>query len=198
MGFWTLPNCRGFMCSTCFLSSDLLEMAMPCWPDLWSRILGLRWMAEPALVLAVIVLLIWTPAVKWRWLRIVLRVFGGTAALFVLVTVGLGMALNSGNPKPQYRTVTSPNGSHDATLTYQAGFLGRDFSSVKITKKGCCQHFTAYEYAGPSDLTSTTVVWVDDSHLRIEFRADPDRYQHCESHVADVTIICRPPTAGKN
>jgi hypothetical protein len=179
----------------CFLSSDLLEMTMPCWPDLWSR---LRWMAGPALVLAVIVLLVWAPAVKWRWLRIVLRVFGGMAALCALVAVGLGMALNWGNPKPQYRTVTSPNGSHDATLTYDAGFLGRDFSSVEITKKSCCQHFTAYEYDGPSDLKSTTMVWVDDSHLQIEYPADPDRYQHCESRVADVTVICIPLTAGKN
>ena len=171
---------------------------MPCWPELWSRLVGLRWMAWPALVIAVSVLLIWAPAIKWRWLRIILRVFGGTAALCVLVVVGLGMALNWENPKPRYRTVTSPSGSHDATLTYEAGFLGRDFSSVEITKKGCCQHFTAYEYAGPSDLEGTTAVWVDDSHLQIEYRADPHRYQHCENRVADVTIICIPSTAGKN
>lgn len=173
-------------------------MAMPCWPDLWSRILGLRWMAWPAPVVAVIVLLIWAPGVRWRWLRIVLRVVGGTAALCMLVIVGLGMALDSGNPKAQTHTVTSPNGSHDATLTFEAGFLGRDFSRVEITKRGCCQHFTAYEYAGPSDSQGTTVAWVDDAHLQIEYRADPNRYQHCESHVADVSIICVSPRAGKN
>lgn len=171
---------------------------MPCWPDLWSRIPGFRWMAWPILVLVVTALLIWAPAVRWRWLRIVLRFIGGAAAFCVLAIVSLGLMLNSGNPKPQHRTVASPNGSHDAKLTYHAGFLGRDFSIVEITKKGCCQHFTAYEYAGPSDLESTTVIWVDDSHLRIKYSLDPDRNQHCESHVTDVTVICEPSTAGKN
>ena len=173
-------------------------MAMPCWPDLWSRILGLRWMAWPALVFAVIALLIWAPAVRWRWLRIMLRLIDGAAAFCVLAILSLGLMLNLGNPKLQYRTVASPNGSHDAELTYQAGFLGRDFSIVEITKKGCCQHFRAYTYAGPSDLDSTTVIWVDDSHLRIKYTLDPDRNQHCESHVTDVTVICEPSTAAKN
>jgi hypothetical protein len=103
-----------------------------------------------------------------------------------------------GKSKASTSTVASPNGSHDAKLTYKAGFLGRDFSMVEITKKGCCQHFRAYTYAGPSDLDSTTVIWVDDSHLRIKYTLDPDRNQHCESHVTDVTVICEPSTAGKN
>ena len=163
---------------------------MPCWADLWSRLPTLRW---PALVLAVIVLLIWAPAVRWRWLRIVLRVMGGTAAFLMLLIVAVGIAFLD-NPKTQYRTVTSPNGSHEAILMYQAGFLGRDFSSVEIKKKDCCQYFTAYEYDGPSDLQSTNMAWLDDSHLQIEYRPDPDRYQHCETRVADVAITCTQPT----
>jgi hypothetical protein len=161
---------------------------MPCWPDVWSRMLVLRW---PALGLAVIVLLIWAPAVRWRWLRIGFRVLGGTVVFFVLIVVGVGTILTN-NPKPQYRTVTSPNGSHEATLMYQAGFLGRDFSSVEVTKRGCCQHFTAYEYDGPSDLQSTIMVWRDDSNLQIEYHRDSSRYQRCVTRVADVTITCTP------
>jgi hypothetical protein len=165
-------------------------MAMFCWADLWSRILALRW---PALVLAVVVLLIWAPAVRWRWLRIVLRVLGGMAALYILMVVGIGMALN-GNSKPQYRTVMSPKGSHEATLKYEGGFLGRDFSSVEIKRQDCCQRFTAYEYEGPSDLTGTSLLWLDESHLQIQYHADPNRYQRCKTRVADVVITCAPLT----
>ena len=171
---------------------------MPCWPDLWNTILGLRWFAWPALILAVIVLLVWAPAIRWRWLRIALRILGGSAALCILAVIGFAVALNAGDPKPQYRAVSSPNGLHQATLTYQAGFLGRDFSSVEVTKKGCCQHFTAYEYDGPSDLDSTTLGWLDDSHLQIGYRPDPYRYQHCETRVADVIVACTSLSAGKN
>lgn len=127
-----------------------------------------------------------------------LRFIGGATVFCVLAIVSIGLMLNAGNPNSQHRTVVSPNESHDAKLTYQAGFLGRDFSIVEVTKKGYCQHFTAYEYAGPSDLESTTVIWVDDTHLRIKYSLDPDGIQRCESHVTDVTVICEPSTAGKN
>jgi hypothetical protein len=159
---------------------------MPCWPDLWSRASG---SALPRLVLVVIVLLLWAPAVGWRWLRIVLRMVGGAAAILVLVLVSIGW-LRSG--KPKYRTLDSPNGLNRATLEYESGFLGRDFSSVELTKNGFCKRFTAYEYDGPSDLTSTTLLWLDDSHLQIQYRADPNRYQHCETRVADIIIACTP------
>jgi hypothetical protein len=127
----------------------------------------------------------------------VLRVLGGAAVLCVLAVVGIGMALN-GNSKPQYRTVYSPNRSHQATQMYQAGFLGRDFSSIEITKKGCCQHFTAYQYDGPADLQSATMVWLNESHLQIKYRSDSRRYQRCETRVADVTITCIRLTWGEN
>jgi hypothetical protein len=137
------------------------------------------------------------PGVTRRWLQIVLRVIGGTALACIFIVVGMGILLNAGM-KTQYRTVTSPSGSHHATLAYTAGFLGRDFSVITVTKNGCCQHFAAYRYDGPSDLQDTTIVWLDDTHLRIEYRADVDRYQQCKSQVADVTIICAPLGAGKN
>ncbi len=149
------------------------------------------------MVLTIIVVLIWAPGVKRRWLQMVLRVIGGTALACIFIVVGLGILLNSGM-KTQYRTVTSPGGSHHATLGYSAGFLGRDFSSVTVTKNGCCQQFAVYQYDGPSDSQDTTIVWLDDTHLRIEYRADVDHFQQCTSQVADVTIICAPLAAGKN
>ncbi len=173
-------------------------MDVPCRPELWSRILELRWLVWPAVVLLIVVLLIWAPGVKPRWLQIVLRVLGGTAVACILAVVAIGVAFNSGSPETQSRTVSSPHGSHHATLTYDAGFLGRDISIVTVTKNGCRQNFTAYEYDGPSDLQDTNVLWLDETHLRIDYRADPHRYQQCESRVADVTITCAPLTAGKN
>ena len=163
---------------------------MPCWPDLWEATLKLRWLAEPVAILLVIALMLWAPLIRWLWLRVLLRIIGGSAALFIIFIVGFAMLLNPG--KSQYRTASSPDGSHQAVLMYEAGFLGRDFSSVKITKKGCCKHFTAYEYAGPSNITGTTVTWLDGSHLQIQFYADHDRYQRCETRIADITIDCVP------
>jgi|SRR5580700_5788033 hypothetical protein len=116
-------------------------MSMPCWPDLWGRILGL---AVPGLVLVVIVLLLWAPAIKLRWLRILLRTVGGAATLFVLVAASIGLLL-SGYPKPEYLILDSPTELNRATLIYESGFLGRDFSSVELTNKGFCKQFTAYE-----------------------------------------------------
>lgn len=166
---------------------------MPCWPDLWNYILRMRWVLGGALVIvAMIVLLLRAPGIRWRWARIALRVFGAAIGVIILVTVGFGALLASGNPEPQYRKIASPSGVHEVTLMYSAGFLGRDFTSVKITNRGCCQHFTAYEYAGPSDADSTTMKWLDDSRLEIRYYPDPDRSQQCKTRVAGVTIICTP------
>lgn len=165
---------------------------MPCWPDVWSRLLLFRWLAAPFLIIVVIVLMLWAPKVKWLWLRVILRIVGGCAALFALAVVGLAALLVSGDPKPQYRVSNSPTSLHKATLTYQAGFLGRDSSVVTIVNKGCCQHFKAYEYAGPSDVNSTKMIWLDDSHLEIQYYFDPRRFQKCEKSIPSVTIICAP------
>lgn len=165
---------------------------MPCWPDVWSRLVLFRWLAAPLLIIVVIVFMLWAPKIKWLWLRVASRIVGGAAALFVLAVIGLALLLSSGNPKPQFRVSESPTGRHKATLTYQAGFLGRDSSLVTVVSKGCCQHFRAYEYAGPSDINSTKMIWLDDSHLEIQYYLDPRRYQHCEKSIPSVTIICSP------
>lgn len=171
---------------------------MPCWPDLWNRIWENRWLAAPAMFLIMVALMLWAPNIRRRWLLILLRVTGGVAASFFVALVCLGLGLAAGMPKPQYFTVRSPRALHQATLMYQAGFLGRDFSRVQVTKTGCCEHFTAYEYAGPSDLRSTRVIWLDDSHLQIQYFADANRRQHCETRVADVLITCTALVVGQN
>jgi hypothetical protein len=168
---------------------------MPCWVvDFWRAMAW--WLAGPIPILIVIVLMLWAPRVKRRWLKILLRTGGGLAASFLLVMIGFGLLLTWGDSKPQYRTTSSPSGMHRATLMYQAGFLGRDFSEVEITTKNSCKRLTAYVYEGPSDITGTAVTWVDDSHLQIKYYVDSDHYQHCEPRVADVSIVCAPLSAG--
>jgi hypothetical protein len=154
------------------------------------------WLAGPIPILVVIVLMLWAPRVKREWLKTLLRIGGGLAASFLVVLIGVGALLTWGEPKPQYQTTSSPNGLHQATLIYQAGFLGRDVSEVEITTKNSCKRFSAYVYDGPSDLASTTVKWVDDSHLQIKYRIDRHRYQHCEAQVADVSVSCVPVPEG--
>jgi hypothetical protein len=111
--------------------------------------------------------------------------------LFALAIVSFGLLLNSGAPKPEYRTVKSPNGLNEVTLMYSAGFLGRDFTSIQLKSNKCCKHFTVYVYEGPSGLTGTGMVWLDDSHVQIQYHTDHNRYQHCESLVAGITIFCK-------
>ena len=140
--------------------------------------------------------MLWAPRVRWQWLKILLRIIGGLAASFLLVMIGFGLLLTWGDSKPQYRTTSSPSGMHRATLMYQAGFLGRDFSEVEITTKNSCKRLTAYVYEGPSDITGTAMTWVDDSHLQIKYQLDRNRDQRCENQIGDVKVICIPLTAG--
>jgi hypothetical protein len=164
---------------------------MPCWPDLWNEILRLGWLIGLLFALVLLTFMLWSPGIKWRWLRISIRIVAGLAAILIVPVAGLALLFVATDTKPEYRTVNSPTGLHQATLTYHAGFLGRDFSQVRIKSKSCCKHFTAYEYAGPSDITETKMTWIDDSHLQIEYYSDPERMQHCQKQVADVLIICK-------
>lgn len=121
-----------------------------------------------------------------------MRAVGVIVGGYILMAMAFGALLGSGNPKPEYRQIISPNGTHTATLKYAAGFLGRDFTSVEITNRGCCEHFRAYEYSGPGYFGDTKVKWLDDSHLEIVYFVDPARSQECETRVADVTVTCVP------
>jgi len=171
---------------------------MRCWiVDLWREIAW--WLAGPIPILIVIALMLWAPRVRRYWSKVLLRIFGGLAASFVVVVVGFVFLLSFGDPKPQYHISDSPNGLHRATLTYQAGFLGRDVSIVEIASKNKCKRYKAYVYDGPSDLTRTTVAWMDDSHLVIKYHPDHEnRYQRCEKQAADVIVACVPVTEGGN
>jgi hypothetical protein len=60
-------------------------------------------------------------------------------------------------------------------------------------------HWSLGRYlSGKGTAQGAIVVWLDDSHRQVEYRADHDRYLHCENRVADVTVICALSTAGEN
>jgi glucan phosphoethanolaminetransferase (alkaline phosphatase superfamily) len=100
---------------------------MPCWPDLWNEILRLRFLIGVLFALVLLIFMLWAPRIKWRWLRISLRVVAGVAAILIVPVAGLALLFVATDAKPEYRTVNSPTGLHQATLMYHAGFLGRDF-----------------------------------------------------------------------
>ena len=166
---------------------------MPCWPDLWNKIRWLQWLIEPAFILIVSALLIWAPGIRRRWLRALSRAVGASAALFVLGIACFGMLLTSGDPMPQYRTLDSPHGLNEARLMYQeGGVLSGNSSRVDLSQKGHCGHWAAFEYAAPVDVTSTTMLWLDDWHLQIQYHSDHVNSPNCQVHVADVIVTCIP------
>jgi hypothetical protein len=165
---------------------------MPCWPDLWREVLGLWRIYLLVLIFATIGLMLWAPGIKWFWVRVVLRIVGGAAGLFVLALMGLIASLASHDPKPEYRTVASPNGTHQVILKYQSGWLAMDTTRVSVTSKGCCQHLTVFEYDGSSDTSAVMLNWLDDSHLRIAYYSDPREYQRCVARIKDVSVTCVP------
>lgn len=165
---------------------------MPCWPDLWREILGLWRFYLLALIFVAIALMLWAPRIKWFWVRVALRMLGGAAGLFLSAVIFFVAMMAANDPKPDYRAVASPSGSHQAILKYQSGWLAMDFTQVKLTDKGCCQHFTVFEYSGASDTSDVMLHWIDDSHLQIRYYSDPREYQRCVTSMKDVSVTCVP------
>lgn len=86
--------------------------------------------------------LLWAPKMKTKWVRVSSRVIGGLGAVPLVVLVPamiLGLALASDDPSTRTRSVRSTDGQ-EAILIYAAGFLGRDYTEVRMTRPGCCRH----------------------------------------------------------
>lgn len=169
---------------------------VPCWPDIWELIrqeiprLGL--FALAIAYLALVVLLLWAPKLRKRWLRIASRVLGAAAAVLstiVLPALLFGLFLASGNPPPVYRTVRSPNGQ-EARVRYNGGFLGRDYTEVALKSSNCCRHTTVFWHSGPSSLEDVQIEWVDNEHLHLTYHARPTDPVGCEGKVGEFTIVC--------
>jgi hypothetical protein len=170
--------------------------SMPCWPDIWDWIEhALPLLGDFALLLlysALVVLLLWAPTVRRRQLRISFRVLGAIGLVplaFVLVMLFVGIALNWSDPEIR---VTKSMDGHQATLSYKAGFLGRDYTEITLQQPNCCRHTTVFYHFGPSSLEDTKLEWLDNRHLQITYHTRPDDLQHCDKQVGPVSVACSP------
>jgi hypothetical protein len=142
--------------------------------------------------IAAVTLLLWAPKLRKRWLRIVSRIVGVAAlvpAAIGLPAILLGLALAMGNPPTATRVLYSPDGQ-EARLSYDAGFLGRDYTNITLKATGCCRHVPVFWHAGPSYLDDVNMKWQDNRHLRLTYHARSGDPQHCEQRVGEVTIVC--------
>jgi len=169
---------------------------VPCWPDIWDHIKQelprVGFLASAIGCVALVVLLLWAPKLRRRWLRIASRVLGVAAAV-PLATLGpgffLGLLLASGNPPTVSRTVLSQNGQ-EARVSYNAGFRGRDYTEVALKSPSCCRHTRVFWHGGPSSLEDVQIDWVDNEHLHLKYHARPTDPVHCEQKDGKVTIVC--------
>jgi hypothetical protein len=169
---------------------------VPCWPDIWERFKHLLpligGVASLLAYIAIVVLLLWAPKLRRRWQRVTSRLLGVAALVplaVVLPPVFLGLLLASGNPPTATRIVLSPSGQ-EARLSYNAGFLGRDYTEVALKRPGSCGHAPVFWHAGPSSLDDTKIEWLDDHHLSLTYHARSGDRQHCEQRSGEVTVIC--------
>lgn len=155
---------------------------MPCWPDIWeyvssrSQLLGT--FAALVAYLGLIVVLLWAPKLRHRWLIFGSRILGALAFLpFIVILPSLLLIFVAvrATPPAESRLFTSPDG-HQAELRYHAGFLGRDYTQVTLKHPDCCQHKVVFWDAGPSSFDATTVRWLDKTRqATLRLRARPGR-----------------------
>jgi len=175
---------------------------VPCWPDLWLRLKNLLPLLAIVigilLYIALAVLLIWAPRLRTRWKIVTSRVLG--VVFLAPLAVGLpailfGLALGNSGPPPQMRTVLSARGD-EARLSYEAGFLGRDYTEVTLKGPACCQHIVVFWHQGPSWFDDPKLEWLDNQHLQISYHSRPNDPQHCDQRLRDITIVCKPSPLG--
>jgi hypothetical protein len=141
---------------------------------------------------AVVVFLLWAPKVRKRWLLITSRILGAAGVVplaIALPHIFLALLFTNGNPPTRARSVWSQDGQ-EARLSYDAGFLGRDYTEIALKRTGCCRHTVIFSHSGPSWFDDPKVEWVDNHHLRLTYHSRPDDPQHCEHQFGDVAVDC--------
>lgn len=123
------------------------------------------------------------------WLRLCMRISGGILILPLFVCVLLLVTMVACSSRP--RILVSPDSRHVAEYSYDAGFLGRDYTFVSVRRKWSLIRSDVYRYAGPSDWSGTEVRWIDNEHLLIRYTQDgEDRFQQCSREAAGILVLC--------
>jgi hypothetical protein len=123
--------------------------------------------------------------VNRQWLKICMRL---VAAIFVLPLIVFIIDLIVDKSRP--RIFISPDSQHIAKYSYDAGFLGRDFTAVVVGGRWSTQFVNVYEYEGPSDWNGTEVRWLNNERLLIRYYPDPERFQQCKTEAEGISVQC--------
>lgn len=171
---------------------------MPCWPDILEQakreLPRIAFFTSAIGYLSIVALLLWAPKLHRRWVRIASRILGVLAGIPLVVlapALFFGILLASGNPPTVSRSVYSPGGQ-EARVSYNGGFLGRDYTEVAVRSTSSCRHKTVFWHHGPSDPEDVQIDWVDNKHLHLSYHARPDDPVHCEPSLGEVMIVCTP------
>ncbi len=169
---------------------------MPCWPDIWEHakqvLPGVGLAVSGVALVAIVALLLWAPKLSQRWMRVTSRVIGGIgvgALVIVLPAILFGMMLANGNPPPEKRMVKATNGD-EATLIYQGGFLGRDFTEVTLKSNSCCRHIRVFSHSGPSEFDDPQLEWIGVNHLQVTYHARVSDPEYCAQQLGNISITC--------
>jgi len=171
---------------------------VPCWPDLWLHFKNLVPLmgTTVAIILYIVfsIFLISAPRLHTRWKIVTSRALGVVCLaplVIALPAIVFGVALGSSGPPAQTRTVRSSDGQ-EARLSYQAGFLGRDYTEITLKRAGCCRHTVVFWHQGPSWFDDPKMDWLDNRHLQISYHSRPVDPQHCDQQQGDISIVCKP------
>jgi hypothetical protein len=138
--------------------------------------------------LATVAQLLWAPKVRGA-LRVALRILGAAGIVPLVMVLPIVAWLALAVPRTESRVVNSGDGQQ-ATLNYDSGFLGRDYSEVTLKQPGSCRHVTVFYHFGPSELSDPELEWVNNGQLRITYHARSEDPQHCVDHIGSTSVVC--------
>jgi hypothetical protein len=123
------------------------------------------------------------------WLRLCARIAGALLVLPLVAALLLLLLMVACDSRP--RVLVSPDSNHVAEYRYEAGFLGRDSTSVTVRKRWSIFPDVVYQYAGPSDWTDTEVRWLSNEQLLVRYTPDGEgRFQQCQTGGAGIVVQC--------
>jgi len=149
-----------------------------------------HWIVVIALGL-VSAVMIWSPRMSKGWTRRITR-FAGTVVLSVAASAAVLFGVLAGADSPrQHFVATSADGTRVALLSHSELRDGAA-TAVTVAPHGCCTRFIAYRYFGDGDdyTGPTSLKWVNDDHLRVEYVRDTSGTQECASTIGDIVVTC--------